>query len=467
MSRIATLGRKPSSFDYEGNVDTGTRLLFAGKPFITPELYQAALKNFSGQVVPAGVSMTDPTPGGFGEWLQKNSSKYGRTLTPRHGSFVAAVLFHEGYIKKSIRRNAIFLHFPVYKERRPTSALDMDFIQQIEPSATLNDADMLKSEKDLLSEIVNFERKRQKTRQEMKSRGLNERFFNTSLLFVGDKELGKTHAAEILADKLDLPLYRIDLSQVVSKYIGETEKNLRKVFDAAEEGGAILFFNEADALFGKRSEVRDSHDRYANIEIGYLLQRMESYRGLAILATNMKEALEPAFTRRIRFVVNFPCVGHESEEWEMKIDELQQKNGIWFHNRSLIREAMTHSTYVNEHLDEGLRDNLRLALLGDAICNFIVCDYLLQHYSEKNVGAITDLRSKLVKKKTLAEIAKNIGLDEVLRLGKGEEKKKGRTNLKNLHTAIEAFTGSLYMDQGLERVISFLIPRLATFLGNS
>src|SRR6185437_12088899 len=93
---------------------------------------------------------------------------------------------------------------------------------------------------------------------------------------------------------------------VVSKYIGETEKNLRRLFDAAENGGAILFFDEADALFGKRSEVKDSHDRYANIEINYLLQRMEAYRGLAILATNMKSALDPAFMRRLRFVVGFP-----------------------------------------------------------------------------------------------------------------------------------------------------------------
>ena len=116
-------------------------------------------------------------------------------------------------------------------------------------------------------------------------------------------------AAEVLANELRLDLYRIDLSAVVSKYIGETEKNLRRVFDAAEDGGAILFFDEADALFGKRSEVKDSHDRYANIEINYLLQRMEAYRGLAILATNMKSALDTAFMRRLRFVVNFPFPG--------------------------------------------------------------------------------------------------------------------------------------------------------------
>ena len=113
-------------------------------------------------------------------------------------------------------------------------------------------------------------------------------------------------AAEVIANHLRLNLYRIDLSAVVSKYIGETEKNLARLFQAAEGGGVVLFFDEADALFGKRTEIRDSHDRYANIEINYLLQRMEAYRGLAILATNMKTALDIAFMRRLRFVVNFP-----------------------------------------------------------------------------------------------------------------------------------------------------------------
>jgi len=127
-----------------------------------------------------------------------------------------------------------------------------------------------------------------------------------SALFAGPSGTGKTMAAEVLAGALDLDLYRIDLSQVVSKYIGETEKNLRRVFDAAEEGGAILLFDEADALFGKRTEVKDSHDRYANIEVSYLLQRMEVYRGLAILTTNMKGALDDAFQRRLRFIVSFP-----------------------------------------------------------------------------------------------------------------------------------------------------------------
>src|SRR6185437_7411183 len=127
-----------------------------------------------------------------------------------------------------------------------------------------------------------------------------------SALFAGPSGTGKTLAAEVLANDLQLDLYRIDLSQVVSKYIGETEKNLRAVFDAAETSGAVLLFDEADALFGKRSEVRDSHDRYANIEVSYLLQRMESYRGLAILTTNRRSSLDTAFLRRIRFVIPFP-----------------------------------------------------------------------------------------------------------------------------------------------------------------
>jgi hypothetical protein len=136
--------------------------------------------------------------------------------------------------------------------------------------------------------------------------GRSTRGLSITALFAGPSGAGKTLAAEVLAKELGLDLFRIDLSQVVSKYIGESEKNLRRVFDAAEEGGAILLFDEADALFGKRSDVKDSHDRYANIEVSYLLQRMEEYNGLAILTSNLKDALDPAFLRRIRFSVHFP-----------------------------------------------------------------------------------------------------------------------------------------------------------------
>lgn len=126
-----------------------------------------------------------------------------------------------------------------------------------------------------------------------------------SALFSGPSGAGKTMAGEVLGAELELDVYRIDLSAIVSKWIGETEKNLRRVFDAAEEGCAILQFDEADALFGKRSEVKDSHDRHANIEVSYLLQRLEEYRGLSILTTNLKNNIDPAFLRRIRFIVDF------------------------------------------------------------------------------------------------------------------------------------------------------------------
>ncbi|MEK1888239.1 MAG: ATP-binding protein [Phyllobacterium sp.] len=125
-------------------------------------------------------------------------------------------------------------------------------------------------------------------------------------LFAGESGTGKTLAAEAIANEAGLDLYRVDLATLVSKYIGETEKNLKRLFDVADSSGAVLLFDEADALFGKRSEVKDSHDRYANIEVAYLLQRVEAYRGLAVLTTNMKSALDRAFLRRIRFVVNFP-----------------------------------------------------------------------------------------------------------------------------------------------------------------
>jgi SpoVK/Ycf46/Vps4 family AAA+-type ATPase len=131
----------------------------------------------------------------------------------------------------------------------------------------------------------------------------------TSALFAGPAGTGKTLAAEALANELGLPLYRVDLSQVVSKYVGETEKNLGRVFDAAEDAGAVLLLDEADALLGKRSEVKDSHDRYANVDMDDLLERIESYEGLVILATNRKANLDPAFTRRMQYVVQFPGRG--------------------------------------------------------------------------------------------------------------------------------------------------------------
>jgi len=181
-----------------------------------------------------------------------------------------------------------------------------ELAQRIEPVADWDDIVLPEIQKQTLYEIASQVKQRVKVYEEWGFARKCSRGLGISVLFTGESGTGKTMAAEILAKALQLDLYRIDLSQVVNKYIGETEKNLKKVFDAAETGCAVLLFDEADALFGKRSEVRDSHDRYANIEVSYLLQRMEAYRGLAILTTNLKTAMDNAFLRRIRFIVQFP-----------------------------------------------------------------------------------------------------------------------------------------------------------------
>ncbi|MGV9847833.1 AAA family ATPase [Streptomyces sp. NPDC003442] len=188
--------------------------------------------------------------------------------------------------------------------------------RRIEPEAAWDDLVLADHQARILREIVAHVRQRATVHQEWGFAATLRRGLGVTALFAGGSGTGKTLAAEVMAKELGLDLFVIDLSQVVSKYIGETEKNLRKVFDAAERGGALLLFDEADALFGKRSEVKDSHDRYANLEVSYLLMRMEAYRGLAILTTNMKKALDPAFMRRIRFVVDFPFPG-ESERAEI------------------------------------------------------------------------------------------------------------------------------------------------------
>ena len=192
-----------------------------------------------------------------------------------------------------------------------------ELAQRIESRAGWEDLILPEAQCSMLRQIAAQVRQRLRVYEEWGFAAPGGRGLGISVLFSGPSGTGKTLAADVLASALHLDLYRIDLSQVVSKYIGETEKNLRRVFDAAEESGAILLFDEADALFGKRSEVKDSHDRYANVEVSYLLQRMEAYRGLAILTTNMKNALDPAFLRRLRFVVQFP------------FPEAAQREAIW------------------------------------------------------------------------------------------------------------------------------------------
>lgn len=193
-----------------------------------------------------------------------------------------------------------------------------DLCQRINLLATWDDLIIAQQEQDILHEIAAHLRQRIKVYQEWGWQKKSSRGLGISALFAGASGTGKTMAAEVIGNELNLDVYRIDLSSVVSKYIGETEKNLKKIFDAAESCGAILLFDEADALFGKRSEVKDSHDRYANMEVSYLLQRIESYQGLAILTSNFKNAIDQAFLRRIRFIVQFafPNANQREAIWQ-------------------------------------------------------------------------------------------------------------------------------------------------------
>ncbi|MCW5639213.1 MAG: ATP-binding protein [Rubrivivax sp.] len=186
--------------------------------------------------------------------------------------------------------------------------------QRIDSAATLADLVLPAAALDTLAGIAAQLRHRVQVHEDWGFARPSARGLGLAALFAGDSGTGKTFAAEAIANEAGLDLYRVDLALTVSKYIGETEKNLRRLFDAAESSGAVLLFDEADALFGKRSDVKDSHDRYANIEVAYLLQRMEAYRGLAILTTNLKSALDRAFLRRLRFVVNFPFPDEAARE---------------------------------------------------------------------------------------------------------------------------------------------------------
>lgn len=181
-----------------------------------------------------------------------------------------------------------------------------ELAQRIDAISSWQDLVLPKHQERILCQIVAYVRQRATVYENWGFAAKSKRGLGISVLFSGTSGTGKTLAAEVLAQELRLDLYKIDLSSVISKYIGETEKNLQRIFDAAATGGVILLFDEADALFGKRSEVKDSRDRYANIEVSYLLQQMEAYPGLAILTTNLQSHLDNAFLRRIRFVVHFP-----------------------------------------------------------------------------------------------------------------------------------------------------------------
>ncbi|PKN93791.1 MAG: ATP-binding protein [Chloroflexi bacterium HGW-Chloroflexi-6] len=191
-----------------------------------------------------------------------------------------------------------------------------ELAHKIEPRYSWDDLVLPETQMEMLRELVNMVQSRPLVLDEW---GLGRKLtagMGVSALFSGPPGTGKTLAAQIMAHQLGIDLYRIDLSTVVSKYIGETEKNLEHIFSEASQSNAILFFDEADTIFGKRSEVKDAHDRYANIEVGYLLQRMENYSGVSILATNLRANLDDAFTRRLQFIINFPF---PDEKYRLKI----------------------------------------------------------------------------------------------------------------------------------------------------
>ena len=227
----------------------------------------------------------------------------------------AKAIEEDALLNANSERNVSELSTAAWRLARTAARRSLDELAtHFETSSDWQDLVLPEAQTSILRQITVHARQASVVHGDWGFGALYARGLGLSVLFAGPSGTGKTMAAGVLARELDRDLYQIDLATVVSKYIGETEKHLRKIFDAAERSGAILLFDEADALFGKRSQVRDSHDRYANLEISYLLQRMESYRGIAILTTNMQNALDPAFQRRLRFVVQFPFPDAPSRE---------------------------------------------------------------------------------------------------------------------------------------------------------
>ena len=241
-----------------------------------------------------------------------------------------------------------------------------DLAQKIEPRYSWEDIVLPETPINMIKELILMVKSRPIVLEQW---GLGKKLAASngiSALFAGPPGTGKTLAAQIIANELAIDLYRIDLSTVVSKYVGETEKNLEKIFSEASESNAILFFDEADTIFGKRSEVKDAQDRYANLEVGYLLQRMESYNGLAILATNLKANLDDAFTRRLQFIINFP------------FPDAEYREKIW---QVLIPPTLP----IEENIDLGLLAK-RFKLAGGNIRNIIMS---AAYYAAENGNKVT------------------------------------------------------------------------------
>jgi ATPase family associated with various cellular activities (AAA) len=226
--------------------------------------------------------------------------------------------------------------------RNQTRSQLESFAQRIDGKATWGDLVLPNAVIETIKQIIAQMKNRHTVYEDWGLASNNRRGLGLTALFYGASGTGKTTAAEIIAHTLNLDLYRVDLSQVVSKYIGETEKNLSFVFAAAESAGAVLQFDEADSIIGKRSDVKDARDRYANQEVGYVLQRLESYSGLAILTTNLPNAMDSAFERRIRFSVRFEMPNQE------------QRTEIW-------RRLLGHSKIPVEGLNAELLGQLNFS----------------------------------------------------------------------------------------------------------
>jgi hypothetical protein len=214
---------------------------------------------------------------------------------------------------------------------RTQSRVSLDGLtKRIEPRATWDDLLLPEVTTNLLRQIVSHSKERATVYQQWKMSGHTTRGQGLVVVFYGLSGTGKTTAAEIIANDLNLDLYCIDLSQVVDKYVGESEKKLEQTFTAAERSGAVLLFDEADSIFGKRSDVKEAKDRYANIEVSFLLQRIEEYSGLAILTTNLINALDNAFKRRLRFMVQFrePDEAQRQALWQRVFPDTVPKQGL-------------------------------------------------------------------------------------------------------------------------------------------
>ena len=295
-------------------------------------MWENALMELKPHLNGHGTILSDPKET-FQQHLQELSAQFNLSTSLIHRACTAAV----GQI---IAQPSTPIERILWESCRVQARPNLDELaDRVESKSSWQDLVLPPQQEQVLHQIAAHVSKRAMVYNNWGFAGKHQRGLGITALFSGPSGTGKTLAADVLARELHLDLYKIELSSVVSKYIGETEKNLERIFDAAESGGVILLFDEADSIFGKRSEVKDSHDRHANMEVSYLLQRMEAYPGLAILTTNFPNNLDSAFLRRLRFVVPFPfpSITQRTEIWQrvfpadtpvkdLKFDKLAQLN---------------------------------------------------------------------------------------------------------------------------------------------